>query len=170
MARERGLVVCSECKENVTNGSANIMVNSDVFTRLHRYSDLRVICKPCTMRIDKRSDGVRYHSIWELHSVRDMPMFYFGQLVNDFVHPSNHKWDIEAADSFVDVLIELLPPQVAKNLLQTYFASEEWDGEGIRSERFFERRKIGEIEGSRVQHHKDEFRMDVRSPNDDEVW
>ena len=154
MSTGRGFLACSECGKDVTDEHANIMVNGEAYTKQHRYTDLRVICKPCTIIMDDRGDRKIYHSIWELYSVRDTPFGYFGRIMNDLIYPTKYKWDTAAIESVVDILIELLPNADAEGLLLSFFTTDEWHGEGMRSQLFRKHRDIGRERDKRIEREK----------------
>lgn len=138
MPKKRGLLLCSVCQLDVTDKHANIMVNQKDFDN-RKITGLKVMCKRCTKETDPISGrNNKYHHIWELYSVREHPWGYFGEIVGEVLRQreSDLKWDKASIDSFVDILIELLPEEDASNLLQNYFAPEEWNLEGPRSKHF----------------------------------
>lgn len=145
----RGLLVCYVCGGDVTTGQANVMVNDRKFRDQGLISNLRIACKSCTRKMDEAAGGKSIdHAIWELDWLRNNPWNYVGKLLNEVVHPNETRdhWELESIDAFVDILIELLPEEVATGLLQYYFAPTEWDREGPRSEQFRLNRNLTEDE------------------------
>ena len=145
---DRGLLLCQNCFREVTNGDANIMVDDIAYTADRRIKNLRVVCKACTRQLDEAVGHRRRsheHNLWELYSVRDDPWHYWGRIMNEVMHGEGNgtNWDKDAVDAFVDILTELLPTREARGLLRSYFAAEEWDGYGNRSENFERNRSLG---------------------------
>jgi hypothetical protein len=134
---DRGVLRCWHCGKDVVDAHANLMVNRQQFES-NSVNGVQVICKECTQLLDEKENGrERFHNIWELYAVRDRPLLYLGEVLQSL---RESEWSWEAADNFIDILIELLPKDAASDLLKGYFARTEWDGEGPRSALFKEHR------------------------------
>lgn len=66
---------CEWCNQAIPDWSGNVMVNSD-YGHVHEIRDARIICKPCTRRIDATGEGNQWHNYWELDWIKNPDSLY----------------------------------------------------------------------------------------------
>lgn len=102
-------VNCDECDATLSDWQGNVMVDNDRFMA-SAIERLRVICKPCTNRLDQNGRGANLHNLWELVWVRDQPMYILGGVLSDMTTtPNSKKWSAEAADDLHKLLQARFP-------------------------------------------------------------
>ena len=75
---------CSVCGEELEDWQGNVLVPDSDF-EAGIISKIRVVCKPCTRRLDEKRVGEEWHNIWELHWLKESTIHYLCQVMSSFV-------------------------------------------------------------------------------------
>ena len=107
---------CCICGEELRDWQGNVMVPQDAL-RGQPVSEVVVICKPCTTRLDERGAGQKWHNLWELVWIRDHPIYYLGWVIASLVD-ENARWKLtaEAADTIYS-LAAMAHPDLARGVI-----------------------------------------------------
>jgi hypothetical protein len=78
---------CDECGQSIPSWEGNIMVQSREFFagEKRRVSEIIIMCKPCTLRLDESGMGQRWHNMWELAWMKDNTIYYLGSIIADLI-------------------------------------------------------------------------------------
>jgi hypothetical protein len=91
---------CDRCNSKLINWIGNVMVDSQTYHRKINYFE--VWCKECTNKLDQEGIGERWHSLWELHWVRDDYEF-LQERIQDDIKNNRRNWGPEALEYFKEL-------------------------------------------------------------------
>src|ERR1043165_7719350 len=78
---------CDVCGKELQNWSGNIMIPTKDFIgqRPQRIEAVKVMCKACTVQLDKSGIGQAWHNLWELAWMKDHTLRYLGQIIANLI-------------------------------------------------------------------------------------
>jgi hypothetical protein len=117
---------CNHCGKTLYDWVGNIMVDAHEYLEYRVISDLQVICKYCTRRLDQTEKGDRYHNFWELKSIKDEPLIRMGRVLASFINGQKIDliWGTESAKKLCFLVALTQPYKDAQNLLRYLIAEE----------------------------------------------
>lgn len=113
---------CSECERELTDWHGNVMVDDNSFMK-YRIDHIFVLCKECTLHLDRTGVGREFHNLWELNWLRTQFFYYIGRAIHDTMSesPVLPKWS-KAALNEVCKLGEFLETNEIDDFLKGFIS------------------------------------------------
>lgn len=91
---------CSVCDQPISDG--NVMVGAHEFFTNNRVGFLKVVCKPCTRRVDREPGAEPLHNLWELQWILRHPVHLMASVLNALMQPKSPatEWAPQAVADF----------------------------------------------------------------------
>ena len=85
--------MCDVCGKEIRDWEGNIMVPWDEYlpttegepASVRTIRMIKIMCKPCTIQIDRERIGEEWHNLWELSWVKDDTLRYLGIILSNLL-------------------------------------------------------------------------------------